>query len=50
MLDPVSVKLNADELIKSALKEDIPNEDVSTNAVLKDIKRVKPTLSANRTV
>lgn len=34
MLNPVSDVLNADELIKMALKEDISNEDVSTNAVM----------------
>ena len=38
------MKLNADELIKMALKEDISNEDVSTNAVLKDFKRGKAEL------
>ena len=36
MLNPVSMKINADELIKSALKEDISDEDVSTNAVIKN--------------
>ena len=44
MLDGVSMKLNADELIKMALREDISNEDVSTNAVLKDFKRGKADL------
>ncbi len=34
MLNPVTLKINADELIKSALKEDISDEDVSTNAVI----------------
>ena len=34
MLNPVSAALNADELIKMALREDISNEDVSTNAVI----------------
>jgi len=34
MLNPVTDILNADELIRSALKEDISSEDVSTNAVL----------------
>ncbi|MDE6868298.1 MAG: carboxylating nicotinate-nucleotide diphosphorylase [Clostridia bacterium] len=38
MLDPVTIKTNADELIKSALKEDISSEDVTTNAVMR--KRV----------
>ena len=41
MLENVSLKLNADELIKMALKEDISNEDVSTNAVLKGYKKGK---------
>ena len=36
MLNPVTDAINADELIKLALKEDISNEDVSTNAVIKD--------------
>lgn len=44
MLDGVSMKLNADELIKMALREDISNEDVSTNAVLKGFKRGKADL------
>ena len=34
MLNPVTDAINADELIKLALKEDIFNEDVSTNAVI----------------
>ena len=34
MLTPVTDAINADELIKLALKEDIFNEDVSTNAVI----------------
>ena len=34
MLNPVTDVLNADELIKMALKEDITSEDVSTNAVM----------------
>ncbi len=44
MLETVSLKLNADELIKMALKEDISNEDVSTNAVLKEYKKGKADL------
>lgn len=36
MLNPISGALNADELIKMALKEDISNEDVTTNAVMPD--------------
>lgn len=35
-MDSVSLKLVADELIKSALCEDISSEDVTTNAVLKE--------------
>ncbi len=34
MLDPVTLKLNMDAYIESALKEDITSEDVSTNCVM----------------
>lgn len=34
MLNPISIALNADELIKMALREDMPNEDISTNSVM----------------
>lgn len=34
MFDPVTLKLNVDPLIMSALREDITNEDVSTNSVM----------------
>ena len=34
MLNPVTLAVNADELIKLALKEDITSEDVSTNAFM----------------
>lgn len=34
MNNSITMKLNADELIKLALKEDISSEDVSTNAVM----------------
>ncbi len=39
MTDPVTLALNADELIKSALKEDISTEDISTNAVMPQYKK-----------
>lgn len=39
MLNPISDVLNADELIRMALKEDISTEDVSTNAVMPDYKK-----------
>lgn len=39
MNDSVTLKLSADELIKSALKEDISNEDISTNAIIKEYKK-----------
>lgn len=35
MISDVTMKLNADELIKLALREDISSEDVSTNAVMR---------------
>ena len=38
MINPVSGVLNADELIKMALREDISNEDVSTNSVMPDFQ------------
>lgn len=34
MFDPITLKLNADPLILSALKEDITSDDVSTNSVI----------------
>lgn len=34
MLDPITMKLNMDPLILSALREDITSEDVSTNCVM----------------
>ena len=36
MIDEISMKIRADELIRMALAEDVPNEDVSTSCVLKD--------------
>lgn len=36
MYDPITMKLNVDKFILSALKEDISSEDVSTNAVMPD--------------
>lgn len=38
-MDEITLKLSADELIKSALREDISNEDISTNAVIRGYKR-----------
>ena len=37
-MNNISMTLNADELILSALKEDISSEDVSTNAVMPDFQ------------
>lgn len=34
MIDPITMKLNMDPLIESALREDITSEDVSTNCVM----------------
>ena len=34
MFDPITLKLNVDPLIESALREDITSEDVSTNSVM----------------
>ena len=38
MFDPVTMKLQVDPLIKSALREDITEEDVSTNCVMPEAK------------
>lgn len=38
MLDPITMLLNADPLILSALREDVTSEDVSTNCVLLEKK------------
>ena len=35
-MNDISMKINADDLIKSALKEDITSEDITTNAVMKE--------------
>lgn len=40
-MDPIAKKLHVDELITLALKEDISNEDVSTNAVMPEYKKGK---------
>lgn len=34
MIDPITMKLNIDPLLISALKEDITNEDITTNSVM----------------
>lgn len=38
MIDPITMKLNMDPLILNALKEDITEQDVSTNAVMPEKK------------
>ena len=37
-MNDITMRLNADELIKMALREDISSEDVSTNAVMPEAK------------
>lgn len=37
-MNDVTMKLNADELIKSALREDITSEDISTNSVMREYR------------
>ena len=44
MNDPVTLALNADEIIKAALREDISTEDISTNAVMRGYKKGKADL------
>ena len=38
MFDKVTLKLNVDPLILSALREDITSEDVSANSVMRDVQ------------
>lgn len=38
-MNPITKKLNVDELIKMALQEDISSEDVSTNAVMPEARK-----------
>lgn len=38
-MNSISMKLNADELIKLALREDITSEDITTNSVMREYKR-----------
>ena len=33
-MNPITMQLNADELILQALREDITSEDITTNAVM----------------
>ncbi len=39
MNDPITVMLNADELILQALKEDVTSEDISTNSVMREYQK-----------
>ena len=39
MKDPITLKVNADRLIRQALEEDITSEDISTNAVMPEYQK-----------
>ena len=39
MNNPITERLHADKLIKMALEEDIPNEDITTNAVMPEYRK-----------
>ncbi|WP_028241853.1 carboxylating nicotinate-nucleotide diphosphorylase [Pseudobutyrivibrio ruminis] len=47
-MNDITMRLNADELIKMALREDISSEDVSTNAVMPEAKAGKVDLIAKQ--
>lgn len=49
MNDLISRKLHVDDLLLQALREDIPTEDVTTNAVIREGQRVKVALIAKQT-
>ncbi len=38
-MDKITMKLNADELIKLALREDITSEDITTNSVMREYQK-----------
>lgn len=38
-MDNIKMKLNADELILMALKEDITSEDITTNSVMREYQK-----------
>lgn len=38
-MNSITLKINADKLIMSALREDISDEDVTTNAVMPEYKK-----------
>lgn len=48
MYDRVTLKLNVDPLILSALREDITSEDVSANSIMKKPQAGEVDLSASR--
>ncbi len=48
MLNPITNALNADQLILSALREDISNEDISTNAVMPEYRKGEVELIAKQ--
>lgn len=39
MNDPITLRLNVDELLRMALKEDITSEDISTNSVMPEYQK-----------
>ena len=41
-MNPITTRLNVDNLLLQALREDISDEDVTTNAVRRTYKKVKP--------
>ena len=44
MINGVTMKINVDDYILNALKEDITSEDVTTNAVMREAKKGKADL------
>ncbi|PKM84133.1 MAG: nicotinate-nucleotide diphosphorylase (carboxylating) [Firmicutes bacterium HGW-Firmicutes-11] len=49
MDDLISRRLHVDDLLLQALREDIPTEDVTTNAVMQESQRARVTLIAKQT-
>lgn len=49
-MNMITTKLNVDELILMALREDISSEDITTNSVMREKKMEESSLYANRMV
>ena len=47
-MNTITMNLNADNLIRQALQEDITSEDITTNAVMREAKAGRSSASVQR--